>query len=215
MFKESSTRLPAGTLHSAPAQRNTVPILDVLQRVLPDRGTVLELASGTGQHVIAFADKLRQLQWQPSDIDAELRDSVARRIDAAGLANVAAPIELDATHLPWPVARADAVLCINMIHISPWSATEGLFDGASRILPAGGIVVTYGPYMRDGAHTAQSNAAFDASLRQHNPAWGLRDVDAVAAVAERFGLRLIETVPMPANNFTLVFTLDENGPVAV
>jgi len=215
MFKESSTRHAAGLLHSAPAERNTAPILEVLERVLPDRGIVLELASGTGQHVVACADRFRQLQWQPSDIDPELRDSVAQRIANSGLDNVASPIELDATRLPWPVAHADAVLCINMIHISPWSATEGLFAGASTILPAGGIVVTYGPYMRDGAHTAPSNASFDTSLRLRNPAWGLRDIAAVAAAAERFGLHHIETVPMPANNFTLVFKLDEGEPVAL
>ncbi len=205
MFKEASTRSANSVLHSAPAERNTVPIVEVLKRVLPASGAVLEIASGTGQHVLAFAAQFPALQWQPSDIDPELRASVAQRIVDASPANVAAPVTLDVTQHPWPVRRADAVICINMIHITPWAATEGLFAGASDILPAGGIVVTYGPYKRNGVHTAPSNAAFDASLRDRNPAWGVRDLDAVVSVAAARGFTLDELVAMPANNFSVVF----------
>jgi len=205
MFKEASTRSPNGVLYSAPAERNTAPIIEVLDRVLPARGTVLEIASGTGQHVLAFAAHFPALQWQPSDVDPELRASVEQRIADASPANVAVPITLDVTQQPWPVRRADAVICINMMHIAPWAATEGLFAGASDIVPAGGIVVTYGPYMRSGAHTAPSNAAFDASLRDRNPAWGVRDLDDVVRVATAHGFTLDEVVAMPANNFSVVF----------
>lgn len=205
MFKESSTRSTSGVLHSAPAQRNTDPILEVLARVLPVDGTVLEIASGTGQHVVAFAKRFSQLHWQPSDIDAELRASVAERTAAAAVTNIAPPIELDATQRPWPLDRASAVICINMIHISPWSATEGLFAGAAEILGSGAPLVTYGPYKRNGEHTAPSNASFDASLRGRDASWGVRDVDDVAEAAARRGFGLTEVVEMPANNLTLVF----------
>jgi len=205
MFKEASTRSASGVLHSAPAERNTAPIVAVLERVLPACGTVLEIASGTGQHILAFAARFPALHWQPSDIDPELRASVAQRIAGASPANVAAPVTLDVTQHPWPVRSADAVICINMIHIAPWAATEGLFAGASAIVPAGGIVMTYGPYIRNGAHTAPSNAAFDASLRDRNPAWGVRDLDDVVRVAAAHGFTLDELVAMPANNFSVVF----------
>ena len=194
-----------GMLHSAPAERNTQPILEVLARVLPADGTVLEIASGTGQHVVAFAERFSQLRWQPSDIDAELRASVAQRTAAATATNIAPPIELDVTQQPWPLDRASAVICINMIHISPWSATEGLFAGAAEILASGAPLVTYGPYKRGGAHTAPSNASFDASLRGRDASWGVRDVDDVAEAAAQRGFGLTEVVEMPANNLTLVF----------
>jgi hypothetical protein len=205
MFKEAGSHLRKGVLHSAPAERNTGAILAVLERVLPPRGKVLEIASGTGQHVVAFAARLQALDWQPSDIDAELRASVARRVAEAALPNVAPPVALDVTQRPWPLARADAVICSNMIHIAPWEATEGLFAGAGAILSANGPLVTYGPYKRGGEHTAPSNAAFDASLRERNPAWGVRDVDDVVDVAALHGFALAEVIEMPANNLTLVF----------
>ena len=192
-------------LHSAPAERNTAPILEVLERVLPERGTVLEIASGTGQHVVAFARALPQLRWQPSDVDPELRASVEHRLAEAGLGNVLRPVALDVRDLPWPVAAADAVVCINMIHIAPWVATGALFRGARGVMPDGGVVVTYGPYTRDGQPTAASNEAFDASLRARNPQWGVRDLDDVREAAAAHGFALETVVPMPANNFCLVF----------
>jgi len=195
----------AGRLHSAPAERNTAPICGVLARLLPPDGSVLEIASGTGQHVVAFATSFPGLRWQPSEIDPELRRSIELRTADAGLGNVAAPIELDVTRLPWPVPTADAVVCINMIHISPWRATTALFQGACQVLPEGGLLVTYGPYQVDGRHTAPSNEAFDASLRARDANWGIRDVADVRAAAREQGFRLEDRVAMPANNFVLVF----------
>jgi SAM-dependent methyltransferase len=195
----------AGRLHSAPADRNTGPIAGVLERLLPSDGSVLEIASGTGQHVVAFATAFPGLRWQPSEIDPELRRSIALRTADAGLANVAPPIALDVTGLPWPVPTVDAVLCINMIHISPWRATIALFEGAGQALRPGGLLVTYGPYQVDGQHTAPSNEAFDASLRTRDAEWGIRDVADVRAAAEKQKFRLEHRVAMPANNFVLVF----------
>jgi SAM-dependent methyltransferase len=184
------------------AERNRDPILAVLRRVLPDRGTVLEIASGTGQHAVSFARALTGLRWQPSDPSAEARDSIeAWRAEAS---NVLPPLALDAAAEAWPIDRADAVVCINMIHIAPWSACVGLLRGAGRVLPPGGVLVLYGPYKRGGAHTAPSNEAFDRDLRVRDPAWGVRDVDDVAAEARAHGLAVREIVQMPANNLTLV-----------
>ena len=187
------------------AERNKEPILAVLRRVLPPRGLVLEIGSGTGQHVAHFAKALPQLTFQPSEMDAARHASIAAWIRDEGLRNVNPPLAFDVTALPWPVREADAVVCINVIHISPWSATLALMKGAGGLLPPAGVLVTYGPYKRGGAHTAPSNAEFDASLRSRNPEWGIRDMDDVAAVAASAGLRLEESVAMPANNFTLVF----------
>lgn len=205
MRTETGVQSDQGRLHSAPAERNSGAILDVLARVLPHRGKVVEIASGTGQHVVKFARALPGLQWQPSDIDPELRASVALRIAEAELTNVEPPIDLDVTQFPWPVGAADAVVCINMIHIAPWPATAALFRGAREVLATRGALVTYGPYMRSGQHTAASNAAFDADLRKRNPAWGLRDIDAVTDVARQHAFDLEELIAMPANNFVLVF----------
>ena len=197
---------PPDARRYAPATtRNREPILAVLRRVLPAEGTVLEIASGTGEHAVHFARALPGLVWQPSDRDPDLRASVAAWTRAEGVANIRAPLALDVTDDPWPIARADAVVCINMIHISPWAATEGLMRGAAAILPAGGVLYLYGPYKRGGQHTAPSNAAFDASLRAQNPAWGVRDLDDVAAAASRAGLALDEIVEMPANNLSVIF----------
>jgi len=194
-------------MRQAPAaERNKDPILDVLRQVLPERGLVLEIASGTGQHVVHFASALPALSWQPSDPDAESLDSIAAYVAASGLANMAAPMALDARGSDWPIERADAVVCINMIHIAPWSAAEGLFRGAAGLLDNGQPLVLYGPYKRGGEHTAPSNADFDASLKHRNAEWGVRDLDnEVTPLAERNGFRLEQVVEMPANNLTVVF----------
>ena len=180
------------------------PILEVLQRVLPQAGVVVEIASGTGQHVAHFAAALPDLVWQPSDADLRVHESIRAWIETEELTNVRAPIALDVRQ-PWPLARADAVLCINMIHISPWEATLALIEGAGRVLPPGGVLFLYGPYRRFGRHTAASNAAFDASLRASDPEWGVRDLEAVEERAEAAGFRLKEIVEMPANNLSVVF----------
>ncbi len=190
----------------APAtQRNRAPILDVLSRVLPSQGLALEVASGTGEHAVWFAQHLRPLEWQPSDADPAMRQSISAHARASGVKTLRAPLDLDVTMRPWPIARADAVVCINLIHIAPWSAAEGLIAGAARVLPTDGVLYLYGPYRRDGRHTSPSNAEFDESLRSRNPDWGVRDVEAVTALAEREGLELSELVEMPANNLSVVF----------
>ncbi|NIW25495.1 MAG: DUF938 domain-containing protein [Gammaproteobacteria bacterium] len=205
MLKESGTKSERGAWHSAPADRNTGPILDVLGGVLPERGRVLEIASGTGQHVVAFARAFPELRWQPSDFDPDLRTSVELRVSEAALDNIEPPVDLDVTRLPWSVDAADAIVCINMIHVAPWTATEALFKGAAQLLGTRGVLVTYGPYMRAGKHTAPSNAAFDEALKARDAAWGLRDIDVVSEVARMHGFSVDEVIAMPANNFTLVF----------
>lgn len=185
--------------------RNREPILNVLRRVLPARGLVLEIASGSGEHAAYFGKELPSLLWQPTDPDVAALASIAAHRDDAGAANLLAPLRLDVAAAHWPVERADAVMCNNMIHISPWAACEGLMAGAWRILPAGGILYLYGPYKVDGRHTAPSNAEFDAYLRMQNAAWGIRDLDEVAALAERHNFALVETVEMPANNLSVIF----------
>lgn len=190
---------------SISADRNKQPILDVLTRVLPPTGFVLELGSGTGQHVSHFAMALPSLVFQPSEKDVLRHASIAAWSAESRLSNVRPPIAIDVTQLPWPVEEADAIVCINVIHISPWEATLALMAGAAKLLPAGGVLVTYGPYMRGGEHTSPGNRAFDAGLRAQDPRWGLRDIDKVAEVANAEGLDLEEAVPMPAHNFTLVW----------
>ncbi|HYH19315.1 MAG TPA: DUF938 domain-containing protein [Azospirillum sp.] len=194
----------AAKRHAPAVERNRAAILDVLRRVLPAEGLVLEVASGTGQHATFFAAGLPGVTWQPSDPDPDLRASTAAWAAEAGLPNLRPPLALDATAEPWPVARADAVVCINMIHIAPWEAALGLFRGAARLLPPGGPLALYGPFMRDGRHTAPSNAAFDADLKARNPAWGVRDLSVVETTAAAHGLRLAEVVEMPANNLSVV-----------
>ena len=184
------------------AERNKGPILDVVRRALPARGLVLEIGSGSGQHVAHFAAALPLLEFQPSELDTARQASI--RAWTRGLRNVKPAIELDVMRHPWPIDAADAIICINVIHISPWAATLALMQGAAAILPARGVVVTYGPYRRDGRHTAPSNEEFDASLRSRNSEWGVRDMEEVEAAANRAGLRLEDAVPMPANNFTLI-----------
>jgi SAM-dependent methyltransferase len=193
-------------MRQAPAaERNKDAILDVLRQVLPGRGLVLEIASGTGQHAVHFAAALTASSWQPSDPDPENRESIAEYVSASGIENVAAPIALDSRDPRWPIDRADAVVCINMIHIAPWSAAEGLVRGAAGLLGEGKPFVLYGPFMRGGQHTAPSNADFDASLKRRDAEWGVRDLDDVTALAQCHGFELERVVAMPANNFTVVF----------
>lgn len=189
----------------APATaRNRDPILGVLARVIPAGAKVLEIASGTGEHAVYFASRLPGVTWQPSDPDADSRASVDAWRAHERVPNVLPAVALDVVHEPWPVDEADAIVCINMIHISPWRACEALLAGAARRLPPSGPLFLYGPYKRGGAHTAPSNEAFDASLRARNPSWGVRDLDDVVREAAKRGLVLDEVVEMPANNLSVV-----------
>lgn len=191
---------------SAPAaQRNREPILEVLRTVLPASGLVLEVASGTGEHATHFARALPALLWQPSDPSPEARASIAAWAQVATLDNLLPPIDLNALSPDWPIDRADALLCINMIHISPWEATEGLMREAARILPSGAPLVLYGPYRRAGHPLEPSNAAFDADLRRRDPRWGLRLLEDVSELAANHGLTFQQIVKMPANNLMAIF----------
>ena len=187
------------------AARNRDPILDAVRPHLPPTGLVLEVASGSGEHVIHFAGALPGLVFQPSDPDADARASIDARAAGSGLANIRPALAIDATAPGWPITAADAVVCINMIHIAPWAAAEGLVRAAAALLPPGAPLILYGPYRRDGAHTAPSNAAFDADLRARNPSWGVRDLEAVAALAATHGFGAPSVTEMPANNLTVVF----------
>ena len=192
--------------HAPATARNREAILAVLKRHLPSKGKVLEIASGTGEHITYFAQASSpDLVFQPSDPDAAARASIDAWVASFGVSNVRRAIELNAASEVWPITSADAVLCINMVHIAPWAATEGLVRGAAQILSSGGMLYLYGPYRFEGRHTASSNAAFDADLRRQNPEWGVRDVEAMVALAtaHRFQSPLIEQ--MPANNVSLVF----------
>lgn len=183
--------------------RNREPLLEALRPHLPPTGVVLEVASGSGEHAVFFGGALPGLRWQPSDPDPTCQASIAAWVEHEGLANVAPPLHLDATVWPWPLPHADAVLCVNMIHIAPWEATQGLVRGAARVLPVGGPLLLYGPFMVDG-DTAPSNRAFDASLRARDPQWGVRELRDVEREARAHGLELAAQVPMPANNLTVV-----------
>jgi Protein of unknown function (DUF938) len=190
----------------APATvRNRDFILDVLRDVLPKTGVILEIASGSGEHIVHFAKNLPSLVFQPSDPDADARLSVAAWVKATDVSNVRSPIALDASSPVWPIASADGIICINMIHISPWEATVGLINGAAAVLPPGSPLYLYGPYKREGFATAPSNQAFDQSLRDRNPTWGLRDLEAVAALARSVGFLAPVITEMPANNLSVVF----------
>jgi SAM-dependent methyltransferase len=191
---------------SAPAAlRNREPIAAVLADWLPQAGLVLEVASGSGEHAVHFARRFPDLEWQPSDPDPSAKASIEAWRADSGLANLRAPVVLDAAATPWPVERADAVLNINMVHISPWDAALGLLDGAARLLPAGGRLILYGPWIAEGVETAPSNLAFDADLKRRNPAWGLRSVEDFAREAAARGLALSGQMAMPANNRMLLF----------
>ena len=186
------------------AARNVEPIGDVLAKWLPERGTVLEVASGTGEHALAFARRFPALEWQPSDPDPDALVSIAAwGTDAP--ANWRAPVRLDAAAPEWPVAAADAVLNVNMVHISPWAAALGLLDGAARLLAPGAPLILYGPWIEPGVETAPSNISFDHSLRSRDAAWGLRRTDEFAAEADARGLAFDCRVRMPSNNLMLRF----------
>ena len=185
--------------------RNTGPIVEVLRQALPERGLVLEVASGSGEQSVAFARAFPKLLWQPSDPDPAALASILAWRDGEALFNLLPPVELDARAAGWPIASAEAIICINMVHISPWSATEGLMHGAARLLEAGAPLYLYGPYRQAGVETAASNEAFDQSLKARSPEWGLRKLEDVAAEAERHGLVLERTIPMPANNLSVIF----------
>jgi SAM-dependent methyltransferase len=194
------------------AERNREPILAVLQRVLPARGTVLEIASGTGQHAAYFSAHLAPRCWQPSDADPSNIPSIDAWRTECGAENLLPAVQLDVTSNPWPVegngptAPITAIVAINLVHIAAWTVTEALMDGAARILPPDGVLYLYGPYMRAGRHTAASNAEFDQMLRRQNPAWGVREVETVAACALSRGLALADVADMPANNLSVIFT---------
>jgi hypothetical protein len=192
---------------SAPAaQRNREPIAEVLSEWLPDSGLVLEVASGTGEHAVLFAERFPGLQWQPSDAHPDALASIAAWQQGAGLPNVLRPVVIDASNpADWPIERADAVLNINMAHISPWPASLGLIAGASRMLPSGAPLILYGPWLKDDIETVPSNLAFDADLKARDPEWGLRRVEDFAEAAEVEGFQLVETRGMPANNLMLLF----------
>ena len=190
----------------APAtDRNRVPLLGVLQQAFPTHGTVLEVASGTGQHSAFFAGHFPGLTWQPTDLQDRALASIDAWVAEAGVTNVLPARRLNVHDPVWPLDSAEAALCVNMIHISPWSATEALMRGVAALLRPGGVLVTYGPYKRDGQHTSDSNRAFDESLRGRDPAWGVRDLEAVIAAAAGQGLVHQDTVQMPANNLSVVF----------
>ena len=228
-FYEAET---AGTRRSAPAAlRNREPIADVLSRWLPRTGVVLEIASGTGEHAVYFAERFPHLEWQPSDIHADALQSISAWRKAAHRPNLRAPIMLDAASADWPTAKADAILSnnmdsdvcdrrktaensgfdvvlnLNMVHISPWSAAIGLLSGAAKVLKYGGSLILYGPWLQAGVETAPSNLAFDQQLRQRDPEWGLRQVEDFEAAASERGLKLEQTRAMPANNLMLLFSL--------
>ena len=191
--------------HAPAAGRNREPIAAVLTEELPPSGVMLEIASGTGEHAVHFARTFPHLDWQPSDPDPDARESIATWREEAGLPNLLPPLELDAADADWPLANADAVLCINMVHISPVAATESLVAGAAQLLAPGAPLILYGPYFDAEVETAPSNFAFDCDLRSRNPEWGLRPVEWLDGLAQNAGFRRTRRVAMPANNLTLVY----------
>jgi hypothetical protein len=194
--------------HSPPAERNKQPILAQLQHILGERGTALEIASGTGQHAAWFAAHMTQWTWQPTDADPGMLPVIAERIARSGLSNVLPPKQLDVSAPQWPsfAGPFDAIFCANMLHIAPWQACPALMAGAARLLDHGGKLITYGPYFEPGVPPAPSNIAFDESLRARDPSWGIRALEQVVAEAGRCGLVLSQQVAMPANNLLLVFS---------
>jgi len=194
---------------SPSSRRNGPHILKILKKVLPREGTVLEVAAGSGEHTVMFAPEFPNLEWLPSDPAANKLESIRAWMKTKPSGNILPPIALDAADLEWPVENRDhsiaAVICINMIHIAPWDAGKGLLAAAGRILPNGGVLYLYGPYKKGGKFTAPSNKAFDETLKRKNPAWGLRDIGVVEAEAGKHGLKLLDVIDMPANNFSLVF----------
>ncbi|WP_176590219.1 DUF938 domain-containing protein [Sphingobium sp. EM0848] len=203
-WEPGSGPVAAGKRHAPATERNRDAIVAVLREELPQSGLMLEVASGSGEHAIHFAAAFPDLDWQPSDPDPVALASIAAWREEAGLSNLRPPVRLDAA-APWPAERADAILCINMVHISPWAATLGLLRGAGACLSPDGLLYLYGPYVREGVETAPSNLAFDASLKARDPRWGLRRVEDVIAAAYAEGLRFDRLVEMPANNLSLLF----------
>ena len=202
-----------GRKYAQATQRNREPILQVLLEVLPPTGTILEIASGTGEHAVYLAPRLKPRKWIPSDTNPSLRESIAAWIKHSPSENLSQPLDIDASQQVWEVEKevlssvSDicAIANINMIHISPWSACLGLMAAAGRILSPGGILYLYGPYKQDGEHTAPTNANFDEYLREQNPEWGVRNLEDVIEVASNHDLTLQKTVTMPANNLSVVF----------
>ncbi|WP_374545527.1 DUF938 domain-containing protein [Rhodoblastus sp.] len=192
-------------LHAPAVARNREPIVEILRGFLPAKGVVLEIASGSGEHVAHFAGAFPGLTFQPSDPDPAARASIDAWTAASGLPNIKPAVALDAARPPWPLSWADAILCINMIHISPWAATEGLFHQAYELLQPGAPLYVYGAFLRAGVETAESNLAFDGWLRGQNAEWGLRDLDAVTAVARENEFSAPKVIEMPANNLSLIF----------
>jgi len=190
--------------HAPATERNREAIRDVLARELPSEGTVLEIAAGSGEHAVFFARAFPGVTWQPSDPDPAARDSIAAHAAEAQLPNLAAPLALDVMAEPWPIDQVDAIVCINMIHISPWEASVALFAGAARLLPEGGLLYTYGPYRFDGV-TAPSNIEFEKWLHAKDPRFGVRDLRDLGEAAAKVGLHLRGMVAMPANNHSLLF----------
>ena len=190
---------------SPAALRNREPIADVLSDWLPDRGLALEIASGTGEHAAYFAERFPNIDWQPSDIHPDALRSIRSWGDRSGLPNLRDPLTIDASADRWPIERADAVLSINMVHISPWASALGLAAGARRLLPAGAPLILYGPWLSDLIETAPSNLAFDSDLKRRDPSWGLRRVEDFAQIANLQQLRLEDSRAMPANNLMLLF----------
>jgi hypothetical protein len=200
-----SDLIPPGARTSPSTARNRDPILGVLKPRLPNRGIVLEIAAGAGEHAVYNAAALPHLQWQPTDPDSGALASILAWREHAGLPNLLPPLRLDASRPDtWPVDRVDAIVNINMIHISPWTATQGLMRGAGLLLQIGGILFLYGPYIESGIETAPSNLAFDLDLKARNPTWGLRQLDEVTALAAQYRLELSERLAMPANNLALI-----------
>ena len=203
---------PDAKRHAPATLRNRAAIVEVLADILPAQGRVLEIASGSGEHIVHFAAQFPNLEWQPSDPDPAALASIAAWTAESGLTNIAPPIAIDARSEDWPIQSVDAIMCINMIHISPWSATKGLFTGAARRLSPGAPLYVYGPFRRAGVATAPSNEAFDESLRSRNPEWGVRELEAVEALAFAAGLMLETVTDMPANNLSLIFRAGVQPP---
>jgi hypothetical protein len=193
--------------HASATDKNREPILGALRTLLPPAGTVLEVASGTGQHAVHFARALPSIVWQPSEVDPESLESIHAWRAEAALPNLRAPVELDVTREDWEVAPAHAIVCINMTHIAPWAATTALLTNGPRHLLARGLLILYGPYVIPGRETAPSNVEFDASLRRQNPAWGLRDLGEVTRIAETRGWERTQVLDMPSNNVVVAFKL--------
>jgi SAM-dependent methyltransferase len=197
--------MPDARRHAPATARNREPIAAVLRAELPPSGLVLEVASGTGEHCVHFAPLFPALDWQPTDPDPSSLASIAAWTQSAACPNIRPPLALDASAPDWPVAHADAILCVNMVHISPWEASLGLLGGAARLLAPGAPLILYGPYLREGVETAPSNLAFDADLRRRDPRWGLRAIEAMDAAAAERGLSRTALHEMPANNIMPVY----------